>query len=144
MHVDTTRFHVNIGDSIELRCIAMGYPEVTFEWLFTYKNEQINLKSSQRKGDMFLVSRKRVQYHDGKSLSTSVLRINNVEQKHWGKYKCQAENKIGYADVQFIVEGYSKFIASFFNTAFPMMGLIYSNLASFSFNFSPWEQFALV
>ena len=103
----TQRVHVNIGESIELRCVATGYPKVSFEWLFTYNYEQIRLKASEQKS-MFKVSRTQFQHFKGKELSTSVLKIDNVNQRHWGKYKCLAENSNGYDDVRFLVEGYSK------------------------------------
>ncbi|XP_066922231.1 cell adhesion molecule-related/down-regulated by oncogenes-like [Clytia hemisphaerica] len=106
MLVPKPRVHVNIGQRVELKCVAMGYPKVSFEWLFTHNYEQIQLLPTTKKGD-FSVSRTRFQYYDGKERSTSVLMIENVTPKHWGTYRCQAENKIGYAEAKFTIEGHS-------------------------------------
>ena len=108
MLVKNVKVHANINQKGELSCVAIGYPKVSFTWVFTYNYEQISLKSSQSKGRMFSVSRTISSYYGGKELSTSVLRIRKVDVKHWGTYKCIAENTIGYAYVKFQFRGHGK------------------------------------
>jgi len=110
MLVKNVKVHANLNQEGELECVAIGYPRVSFTWIFTYNYEQIILKSSQRKGDMFSVLRTSSSYYRGKELSTSVLRIKKVDTKSWGTYKCIAENKINYASVKFQFRGYGEFI----------------------------------
>lgn len=84
------------NDSAEMKCMANGYPDVTFAWSFNGSNHLDSQKYTVRQ------SRKLTE------MWWSSLFINTISQADYGVYTCIAENHLGHDFITFSLVKKSK------------------------------------
>ncbi|OTF75097.1 hypothetical protein BLA29_009713 [Euroglyphus maynei] len=83
VHVERPRYDQAINFDVNLQCSVESYPAPTIRWL----KDGVEIQdSSHYQMSIFTTS------HD---YTDSVLRIKNIQQKHYGQYICHATNKLG-------------------------------------------------